>query len=175
MMNKGWWSIEEVPYYFSRSSIKFRGYMDLNPISVRLLGRSLLSNPSDCSCFNGRREFKKNGSFSGISPRYFEKGQWFGYKLFQWAARFLGWWSNASLLQSGNTKYSGFPSLAFVRGINQWPKNSPSKGPVMPKRFPFDDVIMSCVSWPYSLLQGIHVWHWSRGIYSSRHGNSTCW
>ena len=32
--------------------------------------------------------------------------------------------------------------LAFVRGIYRWPVNSPHKGPVMRKMFPFDDVIM---------------------------------
>ena len=45
-------SIEEVPYCFLGSSIKFRGHTgwkinDLNSIWVRLLGRSQLSNPSD--------------------------------------------------------------------------------------------------------------------------------
>ena len=48
-------SIEEVPYCFSGSSIKFQGHTgwkiyDLNPIWVRLLGRSQLSNPSDLPC-----------------------------------------------------------------------------------------------------------------------------
>ena len=42
----------------------------------------------------------------------------------------------------------------FVRGIHRWPVNSPHKGPVTPKIFPFDDVIMmtsSCVfSFPAS-------------------------
>ena len=33
-------------------------------------------------------------------------------------------------------------SLAFVRGINRWPVNSPHVGPVTRKMFPFDDVIM---------------------------------
>ena len=33
-------------------------------------------------------------------------------------------------------------SLAFVRGIHRLPVNSPHKGPVMRKMFPFDDVIM---------------------------------
>ena len=33
-------------------------------------------------------------------------------------------------------------SLAFVRGIDRWPVNSPHKGPVTRKMFPFDDVIM---------------------------------
>ena len=40
-------------------------------------------------------------------------------------------------------KNQSFASLAFVRGIHQWPVNSPHKGPVMRKMFPFDDVIMS--------------------------------
>ena len=34
-------------------------------------------------------------------------------------------------------------SLAFVRGIHRWPVNSPHKGPVTQKMFPFDDVMMS--------------------------------
>ena len=33
-------------------------------------------------------------------------------------------------------------SLAFVRGIHRWPVNSPHKGPVTRKMFPFDDIIM---------------------------------
>ena len=44
-----------MPHCFSGSSIKFRGHAgwkinDLNPIWVRLLGRSQLSNPSDLPC-----------------------------------------------------------------------------------------------------------------------------
>ena len=31
--------------------------------------------------------------------------------------------------------------LAFVRGIHQWPVDSPQKGPVMQKMFPFDDIM----------------------------------
>ena len=30
-------------------------------------------------------------------------------------------------------------SLAFVRGLHRWPVNSPDKGPVMRKMFPYDD------------------------------------
>ena len=33
--------------------------------------------------------------------------------------------------------------LAFVRGIHRSPVNSPHKGPVTRKMFPFDDVIMN--------------------------------
>ena len=36
-------------------------------------------------------------------------------------------------------------SLAFVRGIHRWPVNSPHKGPVTRKMFPFDDDIMTPV------------------------------
>ena len=39
-------------------------------------------------------------------------------------------------------KQQSSASLAFVRGIHQWPVNSPHKGPVTRKMFPFDDVIM---------------------------------
>ena len=39
-------------------------------------------------------------------------------------------------------KHQSSASLAFVRGIHRWPVNSPHKGPVTQKMFPFDDVIM---------------------------------
>ena len=71
MMHKAWSSIEEVPYCFWRSSVKFQGHSakknrrfwpklgfldrkidNLNPIWVRLLGRSQLSNPSDLPCLS---------------------------------------------------------------------------------------------------------------------------
>ena len=56
MMHKAWWSVEELPYYFSGSSIKFQGHTgwkidNVSPIWVRLLGRSQLSNPSDLPCY----------------------------------------------------------------------------------------------------------------------------
>ena len=40
-------------------------------------------------------------------------------------------------------KHQRSASLAFVKGIHRWPVNSPHKGPVTRKMFPFDDVIMS--------------------------------
>ena len=40
-------------------------------------------------------------------------------------------------------KHQSSASLAFVRGIHRWPVNSPHKGPVTRKMFPFDDVIMT--------------------------------
>ena len=58
MKNKGWCCKEDVPYYFSGSSIKFQGHgrkiNDFNPIWVRLLSKSQLSNPSDLPyyCFD---------------------------------------------------------------------------------------------------------------------------
>ena len=52
MMHKARRSTEEVPYWFLRSSIKFQSHRgwkinDLNPLWVRLLGWSQLSNSSD--------------------------------------------------------------------------------------------------------------------------------
>ena len=39
-------------------------------------------------------------------------------------------------------KYQSFTSFVSVRGIHRWPVNSPHKGPVTRKKFPFDGVIM---------------------------------
>ena len=50
-----------------------------------------------------------------------------------------------SIVYSGaeQRKHQNPASLAFVRGINRWPVNSPHKGPVTRKIFPFEDVIMN--------------------------------
>ena len=45
-------------------------------------------------------------------------------------------------------KHQSSASLAFVRGIHRFPVNSPHKGPVLRKMFPFDDVIM----WRFTLI-----------------------
>ena len=42
-------------------------------------------------------------------------------------------------------KHQNSTSLAFVWGIHRWPMNSPHKGPVTRKMFPFDDVIMNTI------------------------------
>ena len=42
----------------------------------------------------------------------------------------------------GQRKQQRSASLAFVLGIHWWPMNSPHKGPVTQKMFPFDDVTM---------------------------------
>ena len=49
-----------------------------------------------------------------------------------------------SIVYSGvdQRKHQSSASLAFVRGIHRRPVNSPHKGPVTRKIFPFDDVIM---------------------------------
>ena len=39
-------------------------------------------------------------------------------------------------------KHQSSASLAFVRGIHRWQTNSPHKGPVTRKMFPFDYIIM---------------------------------
>ena len=43
---------------------------------------------------------------------------------------------------TGQRKHQSSASLAFVREIHWWPVNSPHKGPVTRKMFPFPDVIM---------------------------------
>ena len=46
-------------------------------------------------------------------------------------------------------KHQSSASLAFVWGIHRWPVNSPHRGPVTRKMFPFDD-IMRCAPRPKS-------------------------
>ena len=43
-------------------------------------------------------------------------------------------------------KHQSSASLAFVWGIHRWPANSPHKWSVTRKMFPFDDVIMFCLT-----------------------------
>ena len=49
---------------------------------------------------------------------------------------------SAVCLGGDQRKHQGSASLAFVGGIHRWPMDSPHKGPVTRKVFPFDDVIM---------------------------------
>ena len=52
-----------------------------------------------------------------------------------------------STIYSGadQSKHQSSASLAFMREIHRWPVDSPHKGPVTRKMFPFDDVIM--ITW----------------------------
>ena len=63
--HKDGYSLDEVPYCFSRSFIKFLGYMgckisDLNKVWIRLLGWSQLSNPSNLPCLFSCKMIKQN-------------------------------------------------------------------------------------------------------------------
>ena len=53
-------------------------------------------------------------------------------------------------------KHQSSASLAFVRGIHRGPVNSPHKGPVTQKMFPFDDVI---IEWDFMESRQICTTH----------------
>ena len=66
-----------------------------------------------------------------------------------------------STVHSGTDKrkHQSSASLAFVRRIRRWPVNSPHKGQLTRKMFPFDDVIMSIairIRWQ-SFLAVFHI------------------
>ena len=73
-------------------------------------------------------------------------------------------------------KHQSSAPLAFVRGIHQWPVDSPHKGPVMREMFPFDDVIMPpkhrrllsfAIKYHMNILKTrnqFHGWWWPRGV-----------
>ena len=54
-------------------------------------------------------------------------------------------------------KHQSSTSLAFVRGIHRSPVNSPHKGPVTWKIFPFDHVIMYIFILPFSPRRQPHL------------------
>ena len=55
-------------------------------------------------------------------------------------------------------KHQSSVPLAFVRGIQWWPMDSPHKGPVNRKMFPFDDVIMVCKSFVRNIISRYVIW-----------------
>ena len=58
-------------------------------------------------------------------------------------------------------KHQSSASLAFVRGIHRWPLNSPHKGPVTRKMFPFDGVIIGWDFGPSEFSLNIMTHHTS--------------
>ena len=54
-------------------------------------------------------------------------------------------------------KHQSSASLAFVRVIHRGPVNSPHKGPVTRKMFPFDDVIMTVVRAQQNVFPFLHL------------------
>ena len=52
-------------------------------------------------------------------------------------------------------KHQGSASLASVRGIHRWTVNSPHKGPVTRKMFPFDDINMRCLKTEFAWISYI--------------------
>ena len=60
-------------------------------------------------------------------------------------------------------KHQSSASLAFARGIHWWPVNSPHKGPLTRKRFPFDDIIMLV----HNFLHILKPFVWYRMVYIS--------
>ena len=61
----------------------------------------------------------------------------------------------SSIVYSGadQRKHQSSASLVFVRGIHRWPVNSPHKGSVTRKMFPFGDVIMVSFLLPVNTLK----------------------
>ena len=68
-------------------------------------------------------------------------------------------------------KHQRAASLAFVRGIHRWPVNSPHKGPVTRKMFPFDDVTMACSGWHLPPL----VWGGIKSTCYPKKASQLCW
>ena len=62
--------------------------------------------------------------------------------------------------RADQNKHQSSASLAFVRGIHRWPVNSPHKGPVTRKIFPFDDVIMHFACYGFQRVHNYELTTW---------------
>ena len=60
-------------------------------------------------------------------------------------------------------KHQSSASLAFVRRIHRWPVNSPHKGPVTWKMFPFEHAIMYWQVGPFFIFL-LHLYNTLRGL-----------
>ena len=56
------------------------------------------------------------------------------------------------VFRHSSTKMQSSASLSFVWGIHRWPGNSPHKGRVKRKMFPFDDIIMITLCWDWVFI-----------------------
>ena len=80
-------------------------------------------------------------------------------------------------------KHQSSASLALVRGIHRWPVNSPHKGPVTRKIFPFDGVIMYGLSYFSGIIADNDrtnvatwsVWTHCRRLSVAEHANEVSW
>ena len=68
-------------------------------------------------------------------------------------------------------KHQSSAALDFVRGIHRWPVNSPHKGSVRRKIFPFDDVIMNAQQRTNPVVNTLrpreNYWHFADDIFKS--------
>ena len=71
-------------------------------------------------------------------------------------------------------KHQSFASQAFVRGIHRRLVNSPHKGPVTRKMFPFDDVIMSQINMPSSLRTLLEILYLGSFFYMYGSEHKSC-
>ena len=68
--------------------------------------------------------------------------------------------------------------LTLMRGIHRWPVNSPHKGPVTRKVFPFDDVIMVWTAFKPPLCPNPSIWYvdlWYHQYINSFRSSDAIW
>ena len=79
---------------------------------------------------------------------------------------------------SDQRKHQSSVSLAFVMGIPRWPVDSPPKGPVTQKMFPYDDVIMmpllTCNHWKHKSHYNANFFFVTGSSTGCRYNNLQC-
>ena len=101
-----------------------------------------------------RYQFEWNDVTMGVSITMTSQWAWWQFQITSLTIVYSTFYSGAD-----QRKHQSSPSLAFVRGIHGWPVNSPHKGPVMRKMFPFDDVIMQFGQYKFRKVEVIILLH----------------
>ena len=107
---------------------------------VKKIHRWSVGAPHKCSMMQKGFPFITS---TGNGFRYF-RHNYYDVVMGAMASQITSFMSVCPTVYSGTNerKHQSSESLAFVRGIHRWPVNSPHKGSVTQKMFPFDDVIM---------------------------------
>ena len=133
----GWTPWIHIWYKWYWYNHHFEQYNISNKIHINLARSQPYPNPKYISFNNGIRG-DNNGTFKKPACHYSD------VIMITMTSQITGVLIVYSTVCSGTDQSSA--SLAIVRGIHRWLGNSPYKGPVKRKMFPFDDVIMDLAS-----------------------------
>ena len=118
----------------------------------------------DLNCERGACSLSNYGPLLGVTNKSMQQCGWWHYSdviMSSMLSQITGVSvvDSAACSDADQRKHQSSASLAFVRGIHRSPVNSPHKGPVTRKMFPFDDVIVGFYG--AVMYWGAKVWRYA--------------